>query len=249
MKTRIELAALLLILVGLLAAAEEAKHAPHWTYAGEAGPAHWGELEKDFAMCASGKNQSPVNLSHLIEADLPPIGFDYQPGGYEVINNGHTVQVQFKPGSRIRVDDTDFVLKQVHFHAPSENTIEGRSFPMEAHLVHADAQGHLVVVAVMFEEGAANEWLAKIWPRVPMHADGEENLRTPLAATGLLPAHRDYYRYSGSLTTPPCSEDVRWLVLKQPVKASATQLAVLGRMLGHANNRPVQPLGARLVVK
>ncbi|MFC5578385.1 carbonic anhydrase [Lysobacter niabensis] len=249
MKAHTHLAVLLLVLTGVPASAEEHKHASHWEYTGEAGPEHWGELEDDFQLCGSGRNQSPIDLTHFIEADLPPIAFDYQPGGYDVVNNGHTIQVQYKPGSRITLDGTDFELKQLHFHVPSENTIEGKSFPMEAHLVHADAQGHLAVVAVMFEEGRESAWLDKVWPRVPKQADGETELATPLAATDLLPADRDYYRYSGSLTTPPCSEDVRWLVLKQPVKASAAQLAVVGRTLGHANNRPVQPAGARIIVK
>ena len=248
MRTPTQMALWLLLLTGMSVSAEEAKH-PHWAYSGEGSPEHWGELEGDFETCGTGRNQSPINLTHLIEADLPPIAFDYKPGGYRVVNNGHAIQVDYKPGSRITVDATDFELKQLHFHAPSENTIEGKSFPMEAHLVHADAQGHLAVVAVMFEQGGNNAWLDKVWPRVPKQADGKSNLPQPLAATELLPVDRDYFRYSGSLTTPPCSEDVRWLVLNQPVKASAEQLTVVGETLGHANNRPVQPVGARIVVK
>ena len=248
MKVQVQMAALL-CLTAMSVSAEEAKGAPHWTYTGETGQEHWGELEDDFQLCGTGRNQSPIDLAHLIEADLPPIAFDYKPGGYRVVNNGHAIQVDYNPGSRISIDGSDFELKQLHFHSPSENTIEGKSFPMEAHLVHADAQGHLAVVAVMFEQGDTNAWLENVWPRVPKQADGKANLVKPLAATELLPADRDYYRYSGSLTTPPCSEDVRWLVLKQPVKASAKQLDVVGGTLGHANNRAVQPVGARIVVK
>jgi len=238
----------LLLLVAMPVAAGDGKHA-HWEYAGATGPEHWGELEADFASCSTGRNQSPINVTHAIEAELPPMSFDYQPGGYRVVNNGHAIQVDFKPGSRISVDGTDFELKQLHFHAPSENTIEGKTFPLEAHLVHADAQGHLAVVAVFFEDGSDNAWLGKVWPSVPGKADSESALATSVAATDLLPANRDYFRYSGSLTTPPCSEDVRWLVLKQPVSVSGKQVEVVHAAIGHDNNRPVQPVGARIVAK
>jgi len=238
----------LCLFAGTPAMAGEGKHA-HWEYAGAAGPEHWGELEAGFASCSIGRNQSPINVTHAIEADLPPIAFDYQPGGYRVVNNGHAIQVDFKPGSHISIDGTDFELKQLHFHAPSENTIEGKSFPLEAHLVHADAQGNLAVVAVLFEDGGDNAWLGKVWPSVPGKANSEASLAASVAASDLLPANRDYFRYSGSLTTPPCSEDVRWLVLKQPVSASAKQIEVVHAAIGHDNNRPIQPVGARIVAQ
>lgn len=143
----------------------------------------------------------------------------------------------------------EFALKQFHFHSPSENTIRGRSFPMEAHLVHVDGKGNLAVVALMFEEGEGNAVLEKIWQKVPKVENGKEALRPEVSAAELLGRNRDYYRYSGSLTTPPCSEGVRWLVLKHPAKASAEQLGLLVRTLGHPNNRPVQPVGAREVLQ
>jgi carbonic anhydrase len=229
-------------------AAQEAPHPPHWGYSGEVGPEHWAEFESDFGACNSGRNQSPIDLTGFIDAQLPAIAFDYKPGGHQVVNNGHAIQVDYQPGSSISVDGIRFTLKQFHFHSPSENTVNGKSFPLEAHFVHADAKGNLAVVALMFEQGGSNKVLEAIWPKVGT----EENSHAPLApevdAAALLGADRDYYRYNGSLTTPPCSEGVRWLVLKQSAKATAEQLGLVGKVLGHPNNRPVQPLGARAVL-
>lgn len=243
------LAAVLLASLSMSSTAQDAGHPPHWGYAGEVGPEHWAEFESDFGTCSTGKNQSPIDLSGFIEADLPKIVFDYKPGGHQVVNNGHAVQVNYNAGSSITVDSTVFALKQFHFHSPSENTIGGRSFPMEAHFVHADAKGNLAVVALMFEEGETNKLLEKVWPQVLQVENGKEALRPEVSAADLLPANRDYYRYSGSLTTPPCSEGVRWFVLKHPVKASAEQLGMVGKAIGHPNNRPVQPVGARPILE
>lgn len=242
------LCAVFLASFSLSSAAQEAGHPAHWGYAGEVGPDHWAQFESDFGACSSGRNQSPINLADFINADLPKIGFNYKPGGYQVVNNGHAIQVNYSPGSSITVDSTAFELKQVHFHSPSENTINGKSFPMEAHFVHADAKGNLAVVALMFEEGGNNKVLEKIWPQVTPVANGKGALSPEIDATDLLHANRDYYRYNGSLTTPPCSEGVRWLVLKHPAKATSEQLGMVGKTIGHPNNRPVQPLGARPVL-
>lgn len=242
------LTGLLLLSFGLQAWAQEG-HPKHWGYEGEVGPEHWQEFEADFGECSSGRNQSPIDLRNLIEADLPRIAFDYKPGGYQVVNNGHAVQVNYRPGSKITVDQMEFQLKQFHFHSPSENTVNGKSFPMEAHFVHADAKGNLAVVALMFEEGASNKLLEQVWPHVPKEENGKAGLATPVAAAELLHTDRDYYRYDGSLTTPPCSEGVRWFVLKHPVKANAEQLALVREVIGHANNRPVQAVGARAILQ
>lgn len=243
------IAAVLFAATAVPASTQEAGAPPHWGYEGEVGPDHWAQFESDFGACSSGRNQSPIDLDRFIDADLPPIRFDYKPGGHQVVNNGHAVQVNYSEGSSIIVDDTVFALKQFHFHSPSENTIRGRSFPMEAHLVHVDGKGNLAVVALMFEEGQSNAVLEKIWPKVPKVEEGKEALRPEVSAADLLGPDRDYYRYSGSLTTPPCSEGVRWLVLKHPASASAEQLGLLGKVLGHPNNRPLQSVGARAVLE
>jgi carbonic anhydrase len=231
---------LALALALALPAAAKEEHA-HWAYSGAEGPEHWG------GTCKLGKRQSPIDIDHLVERDLPPLDFQYHAGGYRVVNNGHVVQVDFKPGSRITVDGAPFALKQVHFHAPSENTIDGKRFPLEAHLVHADAKGQLAVVAVLFDEGADNPWLAGISASVPAASGKEKALAKAIDAASLLPAERDYYRFSGSLTTPPCTEGVRWLVLKHPATASAAEIAQLHAAIGHDNNRPLQLLNDRVV--
>lgn len=233
------------VLVSGIAVAGEA---PHWEYAGAAGPAHWAELSADFNACA-GKNQSPIDLRGFVEADLAPIAFRYEGGGAEIVNNGHTVQVNAAPGSAIDVDGIAFELRQFHFHAPSENRIEGKSFPLEAHLVHADKDGNLAVVAVMFDQGDANQVLQATWPQMPQHGGEKASLNTPVAPLDMLPADRDYYRFNGSLTTPPCSEGVRWLVMKHAVTASSDQIAQFTHVLHHPNNRPVQAVNARPVLQ
>ena len=241
-------AASVLALLGMSSAAQEVEHPPHWGYSGEVGPEHWSEFESDFGACSDGRNQSPIDLTGFINADLPKIDFNYKPGGHQVVNNGHAIQVDYNPGSSITVASTTFELKQFHFHSPSENTINGKSFPMEAHFVPADAKGNLAVVALMFEKGESNKVLEAVWPQVVQVVNGKEPLRPEVSAADLLPTNRDYYQYSGSLTTPPCSEGVRWFVLKQSAKATAEQLGVVGKAIGHPNNRPVQPVGARPVL-
>lgn len=221
---------------------------PHWEYSGEAGPAQWARLTPEFGQCA-GSNQSPVNLAGLVEAELAPLQFHYQAGGKTLVNNGHTVQVNYAPGSTLQLDGMRFELKQFHFHAPSENLIEGRSYPLEGHLVHANDKGELAVVAVMFEPGRANPALSQAWQALPTKAGETRALKAPLSAEQLLPTQRDYYRFSGSLTTPPCSEGVRWLVMKQPVQVSQAQIDAFKAVMHHPNNRPVQPLNGRQVLQ
>jgi carbonic anhydrase len=220
----------------------------HWTYSGRDGPVNWAKLTAEFQGC-NGKNQSPVDLTGFIEAELKPIKISYQAGGNEILNNGHTVQVNYAAGSSILVDDIKFELKQFHFHAPSENHINGKSYPMEMHLVHADKEGNLAVVALMFEEGAENKELAKIWPSIPANVDDKNSLASSYAVTPLLPANHDYYRFDGSLTTPPCTEGVRWLVLKKPVSVSQKQVEAFSHVIHHANNRPIQPINARTILQ
>lgn len=222
--------------------------APHWEYSGEAGPAHWAKLTPEFGQCA-GSNQSPVDLSGLVEAKLAPLVLHYKAGGNTVVNNGHTVQVGYAPGSTLQLDGTRFELKQFHFHAPSENLIEGKSYPLEGHLVHVSDKGEIAVVAVMFEAGKANSALAAAWSALPAKVGEIQPLKTPLVAEQLLPENRDYYRFSGSLTTPPCSEGVRWLVMKQPVEVSQAQIDAFKAVMHHPNNRPVQPLNGRVVLQ
>jgi carbonic anhydrase len=221
----------------------------HWTYSGEEGPEHWGELSPAYSACATGKNQSPVDLSGMIPSKLPKLALHYQAGGDKVINNGHTIQVGYAAGSDLTIAGHSFELKQFHFHAPSENTIDGKPYAMEAHFVHADKEGHLAVLALMFKEGAANSGLEKVWSHMPEEADKNEALSTPVDAAALLPHSHDYYQFSGSLTTPPCTEGVLWLVLKAHVTASKAQIEKFEHVMHHPNNRPVQPVNARMILQ
>ena len=164
----------------------------HWGYSGHEGPEHWGELDPKYSPCSEGKNQSPVNLTGMIESALSPITINYQSGGNEILNNGHTIQVNYKPDSNIAVSGHTFELKQFHFHSPSENTIEGHSYPMEAHFVHADKDGNLAVIAVMFKEGEKNAALEKAWALMPGHADVKHSLPESVDANLLLPRDHAY---------------------------------------------------------
>ncbi|MCF7972840.1 MAG: carbonic anhydrase family protein [Phycisphaerae bacterium] len=221
----------------------------HWEYSGDKGPEHWGTLDKSFEMCSKGKNQSPINLTDFIEADLKPLKFNTAAFAREILNNGHTVQVNFEKGSKLTVDTIDFTLLQCHFHAPSEHHMNGKSYAMEAHLVHADDMGNLAVVAVMFEPGSVNPWLETLWKQMPKEQGERHSLSEGSTVRGILPNDRDYYRYNGSLTTPPGTEGVRWLVMKTTMTASEEQIKMFEQVMHHPNNRPIQPTNARMVLK
>lgn len=238
-----------LVAVSLFSVLSASAFAQHWSYEGEAAPANWGKLDPKFVMCGMGKNQSPIDLDALVEAELAPLKMTYATPSAEIVNNGHTVQVNYQPGSTLMVDGRAFELKQFHFHAPSENKIGGKQFPMEAHLVHADKDGNLAVVGVMFSEGVSNPFLAKLWEKMPAKKDEKNALAAGLNVSQLLPADKDYYRYNGSLTTPPCTEGVRWLVLKKPATVSKGQVEAFTKIMGHPNNRPVQSVNARPILK
>jgi len=232
-----------------IAAGSGAMAQAHWSYEGESGPENWGKLDPKYVMCGIGRNQSPVDLSRFVEAELAPLKMQYKTSASEIVNNGHTLQVNYTPGSTLVVDGIEFELKQFHFHAPSENTLNGKSFPLEGHLVHADKNGNLAVVAVMFAEGKENPLLAKLWQSIPAKKGEQNALPAGLNVKALLPTLHSHYAFNGSLTTPPCSEGVRWLVIKQPATASKAQVERFAGTIGEDNNRPVQPLNARAVLR
>jgi carbonic anhydrase len=226
----------------------EPAHAPHWTYSGEAGPARWASLSPEFGTCGSGRRQSPIDLAAATPQDLANIAFHYQPSKINILNNGHTVQVNYDAGSYIELDGARYDLAQFHFHAPSEHTINGKAAAAEVHLVHKSAGGQLAVVGTLIESGETNPALAAVWDRLPAKEGPVQTFDAPFSADGLLPADRLTERYAGSLTTPPCSEDVRWNVMTTPIHVSAAQLAALTGIVGQ-NSRPVQPLYERTVVR
>jgi carbonic anhydrase len=245
---------------------------PHFGYAGEAAPAHWGTLSPDWHTCAEGKNQSPIDLADVVEAQLPPLRIHYTTLGVTIVNNGHAVQVnyakgsqvqadshahapyvgmiQYAPGSVLHHDGMTFELKQFHFHSPSEHTLNGKPFPMELHLVHGDQAGNLAVVSVLMAEGATdNPVIAKLWAQMPAKVGEKNTLEAEINAVDLLPVSKAYFRYGGSLTTPPCSEGVRWYVMQEAVTVSKAQIDAFRQAVGYPNNRPVQPVNARVVLQ
>lgn len=220
----------------------------HWGYEGVEGPEHWGELSKEYKACSEGKKQSPINITGAKGADLKNIKFEYKPSRINILNNGHTVQVDYDKGSSITVDGQEFKLLQFHFHTPSEHVVGGESFNMEMHLVHKSNKGGLAVVGVLIREGEENPAFAVMWGHLPEKAHTKKSLNEQVNAKDLLPGNRAYYKYSGSLTTPPCSEGVRWHVLTTPIEMSAEQIEAIEAIM-HMNNRPVQPLHGRSLEK
>ena len=219
--------------------------ATQWSFAGDTGPEHWGDLSPAFAKCKNGVSQSPVDLTGDTEPRPHDLAFQYVSSPLEIVNNGHTIQVNFAPGSKLITEGKQHVLLQVHFHHLSEHTVDGRPAAMEMHLVHQGADGSLAVVGVLVAEGRHNEALQRVWDNMPTQK-GEKRLveGTTVDATDLLPADLAYYSYEGSLTTPPCTEGVSWYVLRKPVEVSAEQLAQFA-VLYADNARPTQPLNGR----
>jgi carbonic anhydrase len=221
-------------------------HGPHWTYEGEAGPAHWAELAPEFATCAAGKAQSPIDLGAAVRAIAPNLEFHYRPSHLNELNNGHTIQVNYDSGSSVSVGGVRYDLRQVHFHIPSEHTVGGKSFAAEAHLVHRSGGGALAVIGVLIDRGAENTVLAALWAHLPGTEGPVHREHGRLDAARVLPSLHAAYRYEGSLTTPPCTEGVHWFVMESPVTMSDEQIERLRGVLHH-NNRPVQPLHDRVV--
>jgi carbonic anhydrase len=217
----------------------------HWSYGEHGGPAEWGKLDQDFAACKLGKTQSPIDIRGAKAADLPAIRFDYSPSPLKVIDNGHTIQVNYAPGSSIEVGGARYELLQFHFHKPSEEKVDGKSHAMVAHLVHKGTDGKLAVVAVLLDKGGANPTIDAIWKNLPKVKEKEVAVgNVSVDAATLLPADRGYYTFQGSLTTPPCSEGVKWLVLKTPVKIAESEITAFGKIYP-MNARPTQPLNGR----
>jgi carbonic anhydrase len=227
--------------------AQDADHDHAWSYGGKTGPAHWGDLEPDFSLCKTGKQQSPIDLRNATEAKLPAIQFEYKSAPLKIINNGHTIQVNYAPGSFIEVGDKKYQLIQFHFHRPSEERIHGRLGEMVVHLVHADSDGKLAVVGVLLEKGKANETVNEIWARMPKTGGKEQEIPgVQVDATAFIPHSAAYYTYDGSLTTPPCSEGVTWFVMKSPTDISSEQIDAFAKIFP-SNARPIQPIGDRIV--
>lgn len=231
---------------GLLSCTLPATAAPPWAYTGDKGAAHWGAIDPSFAECASGHQQSPINIVKPVKAALPRLDFRYGNAAPTIWNNGHTVQVNLPAGNTLEVGGQTYELLQFHFHTPSEEHIDGKSEPMVAHFVHKNAAGKLGVVAVLIRAGRSNAAWEPVFQHLPRVGETitVDDLSLDLAA--LLPKSLGYYDFAGSLTTPPCSEGVHWMVLKEAVTLSSRQIAAFRQLVGK-NARPVQALNARLV--
>ena len=237
----------ILLTAAMLAACSPKAEAsiPHWTYEGEEGPEHWGDLDPSYAACETGTKQSPIDVSNPAEQDLANIAFHYQPSEVNILNNGHTVQVNYDAGSYIELDGVRYDVAQFHYHAPSEHAVDGKLFAAELHIVHKNADGGLAVVGILLDEGAENAAYQPFIQNLPAEESDVKDAGVTVNAADLLPAVQTTFRYSGSLTTPPCTEGVNWLLMTTPVEISASQIEALASLFEAGNNRPVQPLNDR----
>jgi carbonic anhydrase len=229
------------------AGAAIAADASRWSYSGATGPAKWAKLEKSFASCALGKTQSPIDIpdAEARKGDLPPLLFDYRPVPLRIVDDGHTIQVNYAPGSTVSVEGKRYELIEFHFHKPSEQKISGKGHDMEAHLVHKGKDGKFAVIAILLDQGKENALIKTLWANLPPGKDKENVVdAVKINALELLPRDKGYYTFAGSLTSPPCSEDVKWFVLKTPTQISADEIARFGKSYP-MNSRPVQELNAR----
>lgn len=222
-----------------------ASHGPGWAYSGPNGPDYWGRLDPANAACATGQQESPIDLSGAVPADLGPLDIQWRALPGRVFDTGHAIQAEAAPGSNLTMGGRGYQLLQFHVHQPSEHLLNGHRYPLEIHFVHAAADGTLAVVGVFAEPGEANPVVQTVLAAAGTNESAE---RPMLDLTALLPEGREFFRYAGSLTTPPCSESVAWAVLAQPITVSEAQIAAFAR-LHPGNARPVQPLNRRFLLR
>ena len=233
------------------AAKNEAAHAAgaaHWDYAGAGGPQAWSSLKPEFAACSNGQRQSPIDIRGGLAVDLEPVRFEYQASRFAVVDNGHTVQVNLAQGNAIEVGGKRYELLQFHFHRPSEERIDGRQFEMSLHLVHKNSEGQLAVVGLLFDKGQANAVMQQVWNNLPLEKNEENQAAGAMELAELLPKDRRYFTYMGSLTTPPCCEGVKWIVMRQPVSRTKDQIDIFARMYP-MNARPIQSASGRRIMQ
>ena len=243
MQSRLLLMSLLLVgAMGDSWAAEE-HEASHWSYEGQESDAHWGMLSQAYMAYEAGSHQSPIDISMPRHAQQQQLVFHYQSGLVRALDNGHTIQVNVPPGNELHLNGRTYYLNHLHFHDPSEHHVDGRTYPMEIHLVHRDRKGHVVVIGVFIATGSPNQSLADIWAMLPMKA-GELGAEHPFNPQDLIPHNTHHFSYHGSLTTPPCTEGVQWIVLRDPTVMSTQQIEQFASIIGQ-NARPVQPLHGR----
>jgi carbonic anhydrase len=218
----------------------------HWAYEGGGAPVNWGKLRSEYATCGTGQRQSPIDIREGIKVNLETIRFEYKPTQFRIIDNGHTLQVNVGEGMAMHVMGKRYELIQFHFHRPAEERVNGKLYDMVVHLVHKNDEGQLAVIAVLLEKGSEHPLIQTLWNNMPLERDMEVSPAEPIDLVQLLPEIRSYWTYMGSLTTPPCTEGVLWMVMKQPLQVSADQIAIFSRLYRN-NARPVQPSNGRLI--
>ncbi|MGB6437045.1 MAG: carbonic anhydrase family protein [Bradyrhizobium sp.] len=237
-----------LALCPLCASAVFAAEGAHWTYEGTTGPDNWGDVDAASKVCSVGSQQSPIDIIRSIKAQLPPLRIAWGKTADTIVNNGHTIELKAAKSSTLTFGGGPYRLLQFHFHRPSEHLIRGKRFPMEVHFVHAHASGALAVIGALMAAGKPNPVFSKIIATMPMQ-EGETVKADPaINPNDLLPARLAYYRYPGSLTTPPCSETVEWLLLIDPVQVADADIAGFAKLYA-MNARPAQNANRRDVLR
>jgi carbonic anhydrase len=217
-----------------------------WTYEGAA---HWSDLDPEYVAC-NGKEQSPIDIRNTEKTELPALRFESKstPLRY-VINNRHTIRVNYHPGNGnlLLVRDTRYQLTQFHFHRPSEEYVQGKPYDMEVHLMYQANDGKVAGVTVFVKPGRANSTVQKVWEHMPKAEGQEEVAGVDINPGDLLPNDSaSYFMYSGSLTAPPCTEGVTWFVLKTAISLSAEQMDAFAKLYPN-DVRPLQPINGRVV--
>lgn len=236
------------IILILFSTTSQAMDELEWSYSGGTGPDHWGELSSEYIDCFSGSLQSPIDITNPKPSNLSPIKFFYLKSLRMALDNtGHTVEVDFAEGNDIILGKTAYTLKQVHFHTPSEHTLNGDQYPMEIHFVHVSKSHRIAVIGIFVEEGEENDKFKQIIKYLPKNKnDSDMFYHKNISPDYLLPENREYYKYTGSLTTPPCTEGVSWFILKEHVPMSMDQINAIREAVG-TNNRPIQPTNNRSI--
>ncbi len=238
----------LIISTTLILASTAAIAGSEWGYDEQKGPDKWSSLHKDYELCSTGKFQSPFDITGDLKAGLEAKNFNYGETTYKVSNTGHGIKITPEVGNYFEVEGHKFELLQFHFHTPSEYTINGKQSPMVVHLVHMNEENELGVIGVMYEEGESNILIEKVWSNIPSEIGGENNAKGMIDLNDLLPDNKTYYRFSGSLTTPPCSEGVNWFFMKDSISASKDQIDAHTSIYPN-NARTLQEKGNRIVVE
>lgn len=222
----------------------------HWGYEGDEAPEHWGEIQGN-EKCNQSKSQSPINIvvsKVKPNSSLKKVEFHYETAGIEnIADNGHSLQFDFKKGSYVIYGNQKYYLAQFHAHEESEHTIDGIRYPLELHFVHRAMDGAVLVIAVMVKEGEENSYFERLKVFKEIDKNGKESTDIEFNPQKMYPKNKSYYTYFGSLTTPPCSDNVTWIVFKKPIEMNEDEIENIAKHLPKSNNRPIQPLNGRVV--